>query len=126
MDDDFYDFTVRHSRVTDGIRYADPAALIALKAKAYLNLREDKRVGRHVNSKDIKKHRSDVLKNVVIMEDDNVEAPASIVACVHDFVSSIHSEWDKLASPLARSLDRDENFIEELLNQLEELFITQS
>ena len=42
MDDDFYDFTVRHSRVTDGIRYADPAALIALKAKAYLNLREDK------------------------------------------------------------------------------------
>lgn len=125
MDDDFYDFTVRHSRVTDGIRYADPAALIALKAKAYLNLREDKRAGRHVNSKDIKKHRSDVLKNVVIMEDDNVEAPASIVACVHDFVSSIHSEWDKLASPLARSLDRDENFIEELLNQLEELFITQ-
>lgn len=39
MDDDFYDFTVRHSRVTDGIRYANPAALIALKAKAYLNLR---------------------------------------------------------------------------------------
>jgi hypothetical protein len=126
MDDDFYDFTVRHSRVTDGIRYADPAALIALKAKAYLNLREDKRAGLHINSKDIKKHRSDVLKNVVIMEDDNVEAPASIVTCVHDFVSSIHSEWDKLASPLARSLDRDENFIEELLNQLEELFITQS
>ena len=37
------------------------------------------------------------------MEDDNVEAPESIV--------------------LARSLDRDEDFIEELLNQLEELFI---
>ena len=125
MDDDFYDFTVRHSRVTDGIRYADPAALIALKAKAYLNLREDKRAGRHVNSKDIKKHRSDVLKNVVIMEDDNVEAPESIVACVHDFVSSIHSEWEELASPLAKALDRDENFVEELLNQLEELFITQ-
>ena len=59
------------------------------------------------------------------MEDDNVEAPESIVACVHDFVSSIHSEWEELASPLARALDRDENFVEELLNQLEELFITQ-
>ena len=57
------------------------------------------------------------------MENDNVEAPATIVACVHEFVSSIHSEWDKLASLLARSLDRDEDFIEELLNQLEELFI---
>lgn len=32
MDDDFYDFTVRHSQVTDGIRYADPLCLDCLES----------------------------------------------------------------------------------------------
>ena len=66
MDDDFYHFTIQHSKLTNGLRHADSAALIALKARAYLNLLQDKANGKHVNSKDIKKHRSDVLKNVVM------------------------------------------------------------
>ena len=89
MDDDFYHFAITHSRLTDGIRHADSAALIALKAKAYLNLLADKRAGKHVNSKDIRKHRSDVLKNIVILEDASVEAPEAIVRCVKDFIGSI-------------------------------------
>lgn len=75
MDDDYYHFTIAHSQLTDGIRHANSAALIALKARAYLNLMADKRDGKHVNTKDIKKHRSDILKNVVIMTEDNIEAP---------------------------------------------------
>ena len=67
MDDDFYHFTIQHSKLTNGLCHADSAALIALKARAYLNLLQDKANGKHVNSKDFKKHRSDVLKNVVIM-----------------------------------------------------------
>lgn len=57
MDDDYYHFTIEHSMLTDGVRHADSAALIVLKARAYLNLLLDKKEGRHVNSKDIKKHR---------------------------------------------------------------------
>ena len=34
MDDDYYHFTIDHSRLTDGIRHADTAALIALKTRA--------------------------------------------------------------------------------------------
>ena len=88
MDDDYYQFTIEHSRLTDNIRHADSAALIALKARAYLNLLQDKQNGKHVNSKDIKKHRSDVLKNVVIMTEDEIQAPASIVECIKEFVNS--------------------------------------
>lgn len=124
MDDDFYYFTVRHSRLTDGIRHADPAALIALKTRAYLNLLQDKASGLHVNSKDIKKHRSDVLKNVVIMTDDEVPAPASIVSCVKEFVASIRSDWDTLSTPLSKALD-DVDIIDGLLSQLDELFIVE-
>lgn len=94
MDDDFYHFTIAHSRLTDGIRHADSAALIALKARAYLNLLQDKTTGKHVNSKDIKKHRSDVLKNIVVMEDEQIEAPAAIVSCCKEFVASIRDNWE--------------------------------
>ena len=123
MDDDYYRFTIEHSRLTDEIRHADSAALIALKARAYLNLMQDKQNGKHVNTKDIKKHRSDVLKNVVIMTEDEIPAPLSIVECVKEFVMSIRSNWDELATPLAKSLDQSADFVVALLEQLENLFV---
>lgn len=124
MDDDFYHFTIEHSKLTNGLRHADPAALIALKSRAYLNLLQDKANGKHVNSNDIKKHRSDVLKNVVIMEDSQIKAPEMIVACIKEFVASIMDEWDTLSEPLARTLDQNPSFIEALLEQLGGLFVT--
>lgn len=125
MDDDFYNFTVAHSHVTDGVRHADTAALIALKTSAYLNLLRDKAAGKHVNSHDIKKHRSDVLKNVVIMTESEISAPAKVVDCIHDFVASIRNEWMELANPLARSLDSDETLVSALLDTLYTTFITE-
>ena len=123
MDDDYYHFTIAHSQLTDGIRHADSTALIALKARAYLNLMADKLDGKHVNTKDIKKHRSDILKNVVIMTEDNIEAPAAIVTCIREFVDSIRADWSTLAEPLSKSLGQDEEFVSGLLDQLDELFI---
>jgi hypothetical protein len=125
MDDDLYNFTVGHSIVTDEIRHADALALIALKACAYLNLLKDKNDGRHVNSKDIKKHRSDVLKNVVILEETEVYAPAKVVDVVQEFISSLRNDWTQLASPLARALDSDENFVSGLLDILETIFVAE-
>lgn len=123
MDDDYYHFTIEHSQLTDGIRHADSAALIALKARAYLNLLQDKASGKHVNTKDIKKHRSDVLKNVVIMPTDVVEAPASIVKCIQEFSASIQVEWDTIGGALGKALGQDANFVAALLEQLNELYV---
>ena len=125
MDDDYYHFTIDHSRLTGGIRHADSAALVALKARAYLNLLQDRKHGTHVNSKDIKKHRSDVLKNVIIMEQVQIKAPRTIVDCIEEFVASLRNEWDTLAVPLAQALEQDVAFVDDLLNQLNELFITE-
>ena len=125
MDDDFYHFTIEHSKLTNGLRHADSAALIALKSRAYLNLLLDKANGKHVNSKDIKKHRSDVLKNVVILKDSQITAPEPIVACIKEFVVSIKNEWETLSEPLAKALDQDAPFIEALLEQLDGLFVTE-
>lgn len=83
----------------------------------------DKQNGKHVNSKDIRKHRSDILKNVVIMEDSLIEAPESIVNCIHEFVLSVQEDWERLAEPLAVSLGQDKDFVSELLTLLDELFV---
>lgn len=103
----------------------DFAALIALKSRAYLNLMNDKVAGKNVNSRDIKKHRSDVLKNVVIMEEDQVVAPASIVSCVKEFVASVRKDWEVLSESLSKALDQDAAFVEALLAQLDEMFIAE-
>ena len=123
MDDDFYHFTIANSRLTGGIRHASPTALIALKAKAYLNLLSDKARGLHVNTRHIKKHRSDVMKNMVIVEDDSVSAPSSVVQCVREFVAAIRSDYDNLAPALANALDAEPEFVGQLLEQLEILFV---
>lgn len=43
-------------------------------------------------------------------------APESIVDCVREFVASIRREWNTLAEPLAKALDRDNLFVEGLLD----------
>ena len=85
----------------------------------------DKSAGKHVNTRDIKKHRSDVLKNVVILEDDEITAPSAIVETIRDFVASIRNDWPSLSEPLAKALDQDVAFVEGLLNQLDGLFINE-
>lgn len=123
MDDDFYHFTIDNSILTDGIRHASPIALIALKARAYLNLLNDKANGIHVNTKHIKKHRSDILKNAVVVSASPVKCTTTIVNCVQDFIVSIRKDFNQLGLPLAKSLDVDVEVIEALLSHLSELFI---
>lgn len=123
MDDDYYLFTLTHRQTTNGISHADSAALIALKARAYLNLLNDKANGKHVDERDIKKHRSDVLKLVLTMPNDAIiTAPQSIVTCIHDFVAAIRAEWETLATPLAQALGNNIP-VDALLTQLDELFV---
>ena len=112
MDDDFYHFTIANSTLTDGIRHASPVALIALKAR-----------GLHVNTRNIKKHRSDVMKSVVIVEEDSVSAPSSVVQCVREFVAEIRNDYENLAPALAKALDAEPELVGQLLEQLEILFV---
>jgi hypothetical protein len=45
---------------------------------------------------------------------------------VKEFVMSIRSNWEKLANPLAKSLGQTPEFVEALLEQLENLFVIRS
>lgn len=86
----YYRLTINHSFVSNGLRYADPIALMALKAKAYLNLLAEKTNGRQVNSKDILKHRNDVLKLTATMPlGKPTEVDAEIAETIATFVNKL-------------------------------------
>lgn len=90
LDEPYYLLTVNNSFVSNGLRYASAVALAALKARAYLNLLAEKESGHHVNTKDILKHRNDVLKLVATMAPgDNTEADREVVDTVNEFSSQL-------------------------------------
>ena len=62
MDDDYYAFTIEHSRNIDGIHVASPEALICLKAKAYTEMLDRKAKGEQVDSRDIEKQYTELWK----------------------------------------------------------------
>lgn len=86
LDEPYYNLTIENSFISAGLRYANPIALIALKSKAYLNLLADKEAGKRVNTKDILKHRNDVLKLVATMTaTDTAIVDDEIIATINEF-----------------------------------------
>lgn len=121
MDVDYYVFTVSHSFVDGGLRFASAEALICLKAKAYLNLLKEKNEGRQVKTKGIKKHRSDVLKLAAIGSfPEKVTVPASMFEAVQEFIRTINDQLPDIG--LEASLKRDKKDILSFLDNLNNLF----
>ena len=86
LDEPYYKLTVGNSFVSNGLRYAAPLALMALKARAYINLLSDKEAGRQVNTKDIMKHRNDVLKLAATMTGtEQIAVEQEIVGTINEF-----------------------------------------
>lgn len=63
LDDDYYEF-VRSGVVhtVEGLALLGAEHLVLLKARAWLDLTARKEAGEHVNSGDIKKHRTDIVR----------------------------------------------------------------
>lgn len=101
MDDDIYNFTVYQAEEIDGLLVANNLALIVLKVNAYLNLKKEREEGRRVNSKDIKKHRSDVLKLVAAgIYPEPVEIKQKLFDAIQDFASESETHIQSLIDAL--------------------------
>lgn len=70
MDEEYYRFTRNNTELINDLPVATEAALICLKAKAYLDLSERKEKGEDIESKKITKHRSDVIRLAVTLDRD--------------------------------------------------------
>lgn len=80
LNDDYYHFLLDGRTVIDGVSILDAEHIIPLKMKAWLDLKEKKAQGMHVNSRDIKKHRLDIFRLFqLVREDQKVTVSHSIL-----------------------------------------------
>lgn len=90
LNDDYYHFLLDGRTVTDGISILDAEHIIPLKMKAWLDLKDKKAQGLHVNSRDIRKHRLDVFRLFqLVREGQRIVVPASVGADIYDFISQM-------------------------------------
>ncbi|MBR4900487.1 MAG: hypothetical protein IKZ46_06060 [Victivallales bacterium] len=80
LNDDYYSMMLANKVTWEGISLLTPEALIVLKAKAWMDLSDRKERGEHVDSKDVKKHRNDVLRlSAMISPDMQMKLPEVVM-----------------------------------------------
>ena len=104
MDDDLYDFTIHQAEEIDGLLVANNLALIVLKVNAYLNLTKERKEGKEVNGKDIRKHRSDVLKLVAA---GAYPEPVWVASKIYDAIQSFVVDIEKKHKGVGGYVGRD-------------------
>lgn len=70
LNEAYYELLKNGVIIVDDIPVLKPTCLIPFKAKAWLDLKERKRKGEHVDSKNIKKHKNDVFRLAQLISDD--------------------------------------------------------
>lgn len=108
LDDDYYDFIRAGRHEVDGLPMVGAAQLIALKARAWLDLTERAALGETIDSKTIKKHKNDVFRLYQILDpSSDPGAPEAVKKDIREFVSRMHGEEVDLRSLGLRSGTRD-------------------
>jgi hypothetical protein len=93
LDQFYYAYTLENSIVEDGIHIAEPQAIICLKAFAFLNNTQRKKEGQDVRAVDIKKHKYDVFRMLVMLqENDLFTLPDTIKEDLQNFVNTIKED----------------------------------
>lgn len=98
LNDDYYRFLLEGRTEKDGISILDAEHIIPLKMKAWLDLKNKKEQGMHVNSRDLRKHRLDVFRLYpLVREEQLIYVPASVLADIQDFVLQMRAMDIRLA-----------------------------
>lgn len=92
LDDPYYYFLLEGRQRNDVLTFIGADRLIPLKAHAWLNLSARKEAGEQVDSRNIKKHRNDVLNLSGQLTDDPIELPESIRADMRAFLALLANE----------------------------------
>jgi hypothetical protein len=90
LNNDYYNFMIQNSQVIDGLHLANIEALICLKAKAFLEIKERIENGSREDSKHLKKHKADVFRLAVMLSPDSkFELQETIQVHINQFASLI-------------------------------------
>lgn len=90
LNDDYYRFLLANTVIMDGVSIVNETCLIPLKARAWLDLSQRKEQGETIDSKNIKKHRSDVMRLYQLLDLERNEAlPAPIQEDMRSFLEQV-------------------------------------
>ena len=93
MDDDYYNFTIEHSRTEEGIHIANVESLICLKCRAFLEMTHRKNKGESVDSKPILKHKKDVFRLAgMLSPSDKYTVPVTLRKDIEDFCKAVEKD----------------------------------
>lgn len=93
LNEDYYKYILEHSKVESGLHLANIEALICLKTKAYIEIKERIEKGSQEDTKNLKKHKADVFRLIVMLNTENeFELPTSIQSDIERFVMQIAKE----------------------------------
>jgi hypothetical protein len=109
LDNDYYDFIRAGRQEIDGLPMVGVSQLIALKARAWLDLTEREKRGEKLDTKTIKKHKNDVFRLYQILDPaSDPEAPEAVKKDIREFISRMRSEDIDLKSLGIRTGTRDD------------------
>ena len=86
LNDAYYQVLLQGRDVIDGFSVLRHSWLIPFKAKAWLDLNERSRRGEHVDSRDLKKHRNDVIRMATELVLEKCELPGEVRDDMADFI----------------------------------------
>ena len=93
LNDEYYQVLLAGRAVIQDLCVVRPEYLILFKAKAYLDLSERKENGENVDSRDIKKHKNDILRFLAEFVLEEVEdLPEIVMRDVEMFIKGLEAE----------------------------------
>lgn len=90
LDDDYYRLALSGRLILEGIPILGPKEIILFKARAFNDLVERRNGGYHVNSDDIKKHRTDILRLATVVDAGPLDGiPDAVRADLLTFINQL-------------------------------------
>jgi hypothetical protein len=109
LNDGYYSLITTNIKKTGDIAVVNPECLIALKAKAFLDLRERKEKGERIDTNNINKHKKDVFRIAQMFSDENhCEVDRNILTDLRQFVKIVKEEPPDLKQMGIKEIPFDE------------------
>ena len=123
LDDDYYNFILTHSIELENLHLATVECLICFKAKAFLDMRTLKEAGIEIDSRDIRKHRNDVIRlSLLLREGNTVTLPQKIRGDMRQFLEVLQNEPPDLKT-LGKSIGVSFPKLEQIIELFNQTFV---
>ena len=98
LDDAYYQTLLQGRDIIDGFSVLKHSWLVPFKAKAWLDLNARSRRGEHVDSRDLKKHRNDIIRIAAELVLERCELPPEVRRDMAGFIDQMNVTDQELQS----------------------------